>query len=128
MGLCSFLSWSDGVLKQSSVSDRKLLLCCQWLLPVSISLLSHHFTSFLNHLSFSSSKKIVKETIRQRCFTVLMFLFGIRRFIAPTRRLLLTFVTCYKFFLVCFSLFYIKFLGILCKVLHLASVKLSMVK
>ena len=43
-------------LKQSSVSDRKLLLCCQWLLPVSISLLIHHFTSFLNHLSFSSSK------------------------------------------------------------------------
>ena len=31
-------------------------------------------------------------------------------------------------FFVCFSLFYIKFLGILCKVLHLASVKLSMVK
>jgi len=36
-----------------SIGQETSHMCCQWLLPVSISL---HFTSFLHHLSFSSSK------------------------------------------------------------------------
>lgn len=89
----------------SSIGQETSLMS-QWLLSVSISLLSLYFTSFLLHLSFSSSKTVVNKTIRQKCFIILMFLFGIRRFIAPTRWLLLTFVTCYKFFCLFSSFLY----------------------